>query len=346
MSGISTNPPQSGGIFSNLLGAIPNQMICVYPLPASTLTLQAMFETLSAVPVDFLIAPTHLLDEISLSPAHVSFVKSHAHTVGFGGGPLSERTGNVLTKHVRLISMYGTGEAGIFPKIIPYKGWASGNWNLMIPNPVCGMEMRILPGTENNFEAVIVRNKDVNLEQPVFKMFPHLTEWSTKDCFTRHVLRSAGDDAELACYSYAHRRDDAIQLMVADGSLHTRRALFPLAFEQELSRTQLIKTALVFGDFKPYPGLLVELRDPPVVHCHHVPDDVFESICAHLGMLGVEIKRTHIIVAHPGKPVPRALKGTVQRAAAMQLYRDEIEGVYGADSVSAGFEEDERPSKQ
>ena len=41
-----------------------------------------------------------------------------------------------------------------------------------------------------------------------------------------------------------------------------------------------------------------------------------------------QIDKDHIMIANPDKPFPRAGKGTIQRAATVKLYRDEIDQFY------------------
>lgn len=50
--------------------------------------------------------------------------------------------------------------------------------------PTAGLEYRA--HGEGVYEAYVIRNSDVEDEQPVFKLFPHLREYKTGDLFAPH----------------------------------------------------------------------------------------------------------------------------------------------------------------
>lgn len=97
------------------------------------------------------------------------------------------------------------------------------------------------------------------VEQPVFKMFPHLDEWPTKDVFVGTPAPQP-HAPHFKLFSYSHRLTDTLALLVPDEAAVIKHiSLNPLAYEQALSDSPLIAAAIVFGDRRSFPGLLVEL---------------------------------------------------------------------------------------
>ena len=122
------------------------------------------------------------------------------------------------------------------------------NWACMEFHPKPGFEFHHV--YEDCFEAVIIRNTDVEEEQPIFKLFPELNLWSTKDLFTLHPTISG-------MWNLKSREDDVI--VFGDASKFN-----PLEYEQTISRHSSVGSALMFGNQRPRAYLLVELQQPQV----------------------------------------------------------------------------------
>lgn len=71
----------------------------------------------------------------------------------------------------------------------------------MHPHPAAGLEFR--PSVDALFEAFIVKNLDYEDQQPVFKVFPQLDEYPTKDLFYPHPSKPD-------FWAYHGRADDII----------------------------------------------------------------------------------------------------------------------------------------
>ena len=120
------------------------------------------------------------------------------------------------------------------------------DWKCVEPHPNSGFEFRHL--ANNEYEAVVVRNRIEDEEQPVFKLFPNLREWPAKDVFTP-------DPVNPRSWIDRSRTDDL--LVFSDGTTFN-----PLEFEQQISGHPEIKAALMFGTRRPQAALLIELETP------------------------------------------------------------------------------------
>lgn len=166
----------------NLLGAIPNQLRVIYPLPDAPVTWATAREMIRHDSPDLLLAQPYVLDGLASDIKNIKEISGKVSMVSFGRGPLSKSTGDILTKHFRVFSMYGSTEIRSIHKIVPRGPWDTRSWNSLKPHPKENMQFRQLQ--DDIYEAVIVRNSDIEHEQSVFKIFPTLREYSTKDLFS------------------------------------------------------------------------------------------------------------------------------------------------------------------
>jgi hypothetical protein len=96
-----------------------------------------------------------------------------------------------------------------------------------------------------------------------------------------------------------------------------------------ISSASFVKSAVMCGTGKPKPALLVELIEP-LSSGSGVLEDMYAMVerCSNEFPPQTSIAKSNIIFTSPSKPLPRAAKGSVQRAPALELYRVEIDGLY------------------
>ena len=94
------------------------------------------------------------------------------------------------------------------------------------------------------YETYVVRNPDFEHEQPVFKVFPHLQEYATKDLFSPHPCKPD-------LWTYRGRADDMIVLK-------TGMMTNPIAMEQHISRHPKGQGAVIAGTWRFQLSLLIE----------------------------------------------------------------------------------------
>ena len=257
-----------------------------------------------------LIAPPYILVELANNAEIIQEFSSKISLIGYGGGPLPELAGSTLAEHFQVVSIYGTSEMGLVSKITSSGPWERDSWRGFKPHPKDNMQFQPLQG--DLYEAVIVRNNATEEMQAVFKLYPELKEWRTKDIFSP-------DPGREGHWIYQSRIDDVI--ILSDGG-----TLNPLGFEQQLMKVPFVTQALLGGSGKRRTALLVELHDPP----DGVMDLLWEKVeeCNAKFPPQVTVSRSHIIVADSDRPLPRAAKGNVQRVPAFRLYEKDIDALY------------------
>lgn len=237
--------------------------------------------------------------------------------LGYAGGDISRSAGDILAKEATLFSVYASTENGVTPTIRPKKPMEVDDWKCIEPHPNAGFHFRHLANSE--YEAIVVRNSIEDEEQPVFKLFPNLREWPTKDIFTPNPLNPRS-------WIYRSRTDDL--LVFSDGTTFN-----PLDFEQQISGHPEIKAALMFGTRRPQAALLMELENPQGLSgdAHsELMERLWPTIAEANKMCTAQsvIQKSHILLTQAENPLPRAGKGTVQRARAFQMYEAALGSLY------------------
>jgi acyl-coenzyme A synthetase/AMP-(fatty) acid ligase len=99
----------------------------------------------------------------------------------FAGAPLSRRSAEKLISHVPVRPAMGSTEAGAyFVRIID----RDLDWEYYSFRP--GMGLKLQHVADGMYGAVFVRKEEVERWQQVFRVYPELDEFRTKDLFVRH----------------------------------------------------------------------------------------------------------------------------------------------------------------
>lgn len=195
-----------------------------------------------------------------------------------------------------------------------------------------GADWRPMEDDDNTRELVFVR-KDANgrRQQGVFYTFPDAQEWATKDIFKRHP------DFE-DYWMYQGRIDNII--VFSNGE-----KLNPVSIEGAVMANAKVKGAVVVGHQRFQPALLIEPASHPaseeekekfINELWPLVDEINKDTVAH-----GRINRSFIGLTDSAKPFPRSGKGSIQRAAALKLYEDEINTLYeNASGVSGSVDLD------
>lgn len=302
-------------MFTNLFTTIPKQTTTIYPLPSSSLSADTLIDILKRVDANVAIVPPNVAQQIAADPVKLDFVFGRLSALGFAGGNLSQTTGDTLARRGDLFPVYGSTENGTSLTLRSPATAALDTWACMEFHPKAGYEFRHMG--DGCYEAVVVRNTHAEDEQPVFKVFPQLQEWSTKDLFAPHPTTRGG-------WIYKSRADDII--VFADGTTFS-----PLEYEQLISGHSSVRSALMLGSQRPQACLLVELDKPYTeVGVSTALDPLWPLISQANEQCTKQsaIMKSFVLFTHPEKPLPRGFKGTVQRSTVMKLYADELEGLY------------------
>ncbi|MCJ1382583.1 hypothetical protein MMC17_005696 [Xylographa soralifera] len=238
------------------------------------------------------------------------------------GGPLSKTICSAFKDTTQIINLIGTTETGVLP-------------HLFIPdiedsmyvalNPCAGAEFR--PHSHNLYELVLVRTKEVEDYQPVWHVFPKLYEYSPRDLFSKHPRKPD-------LWTHVGRADDIV--VFANGE-----KVNPVTTETLIQSHPEVRAALVIGEGRNYPALLIEPTDAldTVAEKAIILESLWPSIekanleCPAHGKIGKSL----VFFTNPAKPMLRAGKGTVQRKLTLEAYATEINEVYAdADRLSDG----------
>lgn len=225
--------------------------------------------------------------------------------------------GEQLSKVVELVSPFGCTEMFLIPELVPDpEDWA---WHEFNPN--FKHEMQLYDINEGTFELVVFANESNKDTTAVYHNLPGVTEFRTKDLFTRHPQKPQ-------LFKYYGRRDDIIVL--ANGEKFN-----PLPLEANVQSHPSLKGAFVVGNRRTQTALLVEPRDK-------LDEATRTELLAKLWPLVEEsnalvsgqgrIQKGMVLCALPDKPFARTGKGTVIRRLSEAAYKDEIENLYSGSS--------------
>ena len=233
--------------------------------------------------------------------------------VGVGGSALPQAIGDDLVKRdVNLVSRFGSAECGFLlssPRVYAEdKDWQYLRW----PNE----------SPQLNFEP----RGDGLSELVVLAGWPHMAKtnredgsFATSDLFEIHShIRNA--------WRYHSRADSQLTLI-------TGKKFDPASLEDTLvAATALIQDALVFGNGRPHPGVLLFRAHK---YAGLADDDVVQALTPTLEKLNAEsqshsrlLRSMLVPMAFSTRPLEKSSKGTVIRTKAEERYVAEIDDAY------------------
>lgn len=294
-----------------------------------------MLEGLKHTKADSIILAAPFMEQVAKNPEMLDFMTSNLETITYGGGDISVMAGSAIASKSKVFTFYGSTETGCFPTIRPLGKDPSEDWKYLQLHPAAGVEFR--HSVDGLFEAFIVRNTNFEDEQPVFKVFPQLKEYPTKDLWAAHPSKPN-------LWAYHGRADDII--VFGPGYMCN-----PITMEQHVANHSKVRAALMVGTGRSQPALLVEpASNLPLTSAekYNIIEEIYPLVKeANQGFkIGAQISKSHIFFTDPEHPMQRAGKGTVQRAPTLQFYKDDIDALYaregdpvpGNELVLPGFE--------
>ncbi|KAL4810243.1 hypothetical protein BDV18DRAFT_166669 [Aspergillus unguis] len=281
---------------------------------------QMFRDILHMTKVEGVMLPPLLIDHIAEEPTLVDEV-SKLKFVAYGGGPASQKAGDLLSLNVLILNMCGSSECCIFGNYVT----EPENWEWFHYAPEMGISWEPVDGDDNSSDLyeMIIRRGDFPQKQAIFANFPELDEWHTKDIYRRHPRIPY-------YYKYHSRKDDVIVFSTGEKTN-------PIDVEAHISSLPGINASMVVGLKRPYPILLIELAasaclDSILPAIHQALEEVNEW-----SMKYAQIHRGDILLASPDKPFARTAKGNISRNQTNKLYEAEIQAHY--DSAEAPDQE-------
>lgn len=169
----------------------------------------------------------------------------------------------------------------------------------------------------------------------MFKVFPQLKEYSTKDLWGSHP-----SDPNL--WTYHGRADDII--VFKPGYMCN-----PVAMEQHITHHPRVRAALMVGTGRFQPALLIEPASSQplsLIDEHDLIEELYVRVeeVNQSYKIGARVSKSHVFFTDPEHPMQRAGKGTVQRHPTLQAYKDAINALYTREGDSVPHNELVLPS--
>lgn len=275
-----------------------------------------------------------IIQELAQSPELLDYCAANLERIIYCGGDLPQSIGDIVAARVSLMNQYGASELGLQTHLQPKETRNQEDWKYVQFHPDNGIEFR--QATDDAYELTVKRKEEFITQQPTFALFPDSQEYGSRDLFTRHPTLPD-------LWKWIARSDDVIVFL--NGEKHN-----PISMEQHIiSHSPKVGSALVAGAQRFQAVLIIEptaeegkkLISPKekaafIEDVWPVIEEANQDSPAH-----ARISRTHILITHPESPMIRSGKGTVQRAATLQLNAKAIDALYAdADTMAAGNNSD------
>ncbi|KAI1632027.1 L-aminoadipate-semialdehyde dehydrogenase [Biscogniauxia mediterranea] len=267
----------------------------------------------SNLPVAVFFIPPSIVEELAKSPVTLEKLKTSRYIIT-GGGALSPQLGDIVNDVVPVRNGYGSTEGGIWALVAPERD----DWRYFKFPAQLGAELReVTPGL---YELFFVRKPEFAKWQGLFYTFPELTEYSPKDLFTQHPTKP---DRWLC----VGRADDVIVLSNGE-------KVQPVDIESTIMSHPAVQSALVVGNRRFHPAVLIELRGATPeseTELEALKDKIYAEVVEKANASApthARIHRANMMMCVPGKPFLRTDKGTVRRPAMLKLYQQEIDEFY------------------
>ena len=260
-----------------------------------------------------LFCPPTIFEQLVMEPEGLEQAKRLDFLL-YAGGPLTTRTGDLLSQVTDVCQFYGATETSAISALVPKReDWASLEWH-----PSLGVDMQ--PCEDDAYEMVLHNDPQRQGVCSLFCNFPDIEEWHTKDLFRPHPTKPN-------LWRFHGRTDDIIVL--SNGSKFN-----PTPSEAIVAGHKFLSGAVIVGLGKFQPALLVELRDGVDLPSEAVIDEIWPTVQqANAQAPGHgRVIRSMIAVA-TAKRFERAGKGTVIRKLTAEKFGPEIEALYSEDSA-------------
>ncbi|KAJ4993616.1 hypothetical protein SVAN01_00670 [Stagonosporopsis vannaccii] len=279
---------------------------------AFPLTKQNITATLATVKPDLLFCVPYVLKLLGESEEGIKAL-ADIDLVMYGGSACPDDLGDMLVKHgVNLVANYGATETGRLSTSVRPAGDHAWNYLRILPEVKQYVLMdEIAPGI---FECVALdglKSKNtINSDDPP-------RSFRTRDLFMRHP-----ENPDF--WRFVSRLDDRLTLVNGEKVL-------PIPIEGRLRQEGLVKEAVVFGDGKSLPGMLLVKADA----ASHLSDaDYLEQIWPAIEDANSRaesfsrVPRELVVVLPADATYAKTDKGTFIRAQVYAQYKEQIENAY------------------
>jgi hypothetical protein len=141
--------------------------------------------------VDYAFISPPIAAELVKNQELLDFVSSNLHSLFVTGGDIADSVRDKIAQRILLVKTYGSSEIINTPQLLSiqkdnynYEEWKHLRFNLRM-----GVEFRKVNGSEEVFELIVIRYPELEDHQPVFKLYPELESFSTKDLWSPHLTK-------------------------------------------------------------------------------------------------------------------------------------------------------------
>ncbi|KAB2569665.1 Non-canonical non-ribosomal peptide synthetase FUB8 [Lasiodiplodia theobromae] len=260
--------------------------------------------------------PPALLEQLSETEKGLKAL-STLDDIFFGGAPLSREAGDRVRKVTRINSIIGSTEASLIMALEPED---PADWEYFEWHPYSGVVME--DAGDGLYEQVLKPIVDPRYLS-VFSNFPEITEWRTKDLWEEHPTKKG-------LWRYKGRRDDVI--VFSNGEKFN-----PVSFEKAVEAHALVRGAVVVGQNRFQPAILIEpdwsrvpegqSLDDLLTELWPAVEEANKEAPAH-----AQVWKNKVAFTKKDKPFVRAPKGSIIRRATVNLYAQEFDALYSSES--------------
>lgn len=253
------------------------------------------------------IFPPFLIESVARQPETWERFKKMKLVI-FGGAPLDPVVGNELAKSTKLWNGIGSTEAGGYPTLAV----DPEDWQYFHFHPANGATFE-KQGDLDIYELVLQKNPATNQAHCMFRTFPDVQTYRTKDLWIPHPTKPD-------LWKYSGRTDD---LVLLTGEIK----LYAQGIEEAVQQHPAVNGVLVGGDCRIEPFMLVELIDS-VANNKAMLDDIWNHVEAvnQKNAESARIRRDLTVFATA--PFVRTAKDSIDRRGTFSAYQEAVDALY------------------
>jgi acyl-coenzyme A synthetase/AMP-(fatty) acid ligase len=242
------------------------------------------------------------VEELSKDEAMLTEVTQGVKHITWGGGPITDQTGDVLCSRTNLFNSLGATEMGLWPTIRRNDS-KPDQWSYLRPHPAANIIMEKRGG--NVHEAVLHRNTEGYI-QPIFRIHTDLNEYASGDLWVPHPV--------VPDLWKNYGRADDMLIFQSGEKFH------PVDAEQFLLKHSEIEDAMLLGSGMLKGALLLKLALGLEIEQVSPLIEQMNDRCPSYA----RISSDRIILVDTARPLVRTGKGTISRRATADLYQKEV----------------------
>ena len=302
-------PFHLAGFFNKIMAPLYTNAIPVFGPPLRPPSGALVAEIMQHQDIRGCILPPSVAEHLLHEPNGLDLYKQ-LDVFCYAGGPLSRAAGDMISGVTTICQFYGSTEVGQIRQLVP----RPEDWSYMEFHP--NTKLKFQPSDDDAFELVVIADPTTEGSAALNHNYPGIEEWHTKDLFRPHPTKKG-------LWRFHGRRDDIIVLSNGE-------KLNPIPMENHLQGSSMVSGALVTGQARFQPALLIELKTANERETNLAIDELWPAVEAANEIVPGHgrIVRSMILLAEANKPFIRAGKGTIVRKLTETAYAGEIEKLY------------------